>query len=97
MIKGTTAPPTMATQMIPEPSAARGPNPSLAREKIVGNMMELNSPTASNETPDAAPVELADTHSSVMTAAAAHASTLPGDNTRNRYAPMNRPIMAPPQ
>jgi len=38
---GTMAPPTMAMQMTPEPSAARLPKPSLASVKIVGNMMEL--------------------------------------------------------
>ena len=35
----------MATQMMPEPSAARLPKPSQASEKMVGNMMELKIPT----------------------------------------------------
>jgi hypothetical protein len=38
---------SMVRQMTPEPSAARLPSPSLASVKIVGNMMELNSPMAS--------------------------------------------------
>ena len=49
----------MATQMIPDPSAARGPSPSQASVKIVGNMIELNSPTASSDQPDTAPTLLA--------------------------------------
>ena len=44
---GTTAPPKIATLMIPEPSAARGPSPSQASVKIVGNMIEFIRPMAS--------------------------------------------------
>ena len=44
---GTTAPPKMAMLMIPDPSAARPPSPSQARLKMVGNMIEFISPTAS--------------------------------------------------
>src|SRR5580658_10706700 len=81
---GTTAPPTIATQMMPEPSAARGPRPSEASEKIVGNMIELNNPIASSDQPDKAPTLVAEIVSSISTAAAAHASTLPGESTRSR-------------
>src|SRR6266404_2370766 len=94
---GTTAPPTMATQMTPEPSAARLPKPSLARVNMVGNMMELNSPIASNDQPETMPTVFADTVSKMMTVAAAQANTLPGAKKRSSQAPMNRPNMAPPQ
>src|ERR1700685_2403312 len=97
VINGTMAPPTMATQMMPEPSAARGPRPSLASEKIVGNMMELNNPMASSDQPETAPVEWAEVNNSAIAAAAAHANTLPGENTRSSKAPTKRPSMAPPQ
>src|SRR6202158_5944910 len=94
---GTTAPPTMATQMTPDPSAARLPRPSLARVKIVGNMMELNSPRASSDQPETLPTVFAETVKSMMTLAAAQANTLPGANSRSSQAPTNRPTMAPPQ
>ena len=57
---GTMAPPTIAMQMIPDPSAARLPKPSLASVKIVGNMMELNSPMASSDHPETRPVVFAE-------------------------------------
>ena len=44
---GTTAPPKIATLMIPDPSAARGPSFSQARLKMVGNMIEFIRPQAS--------------------------------------------------
>jgi hypothetical protein len=87
----------MATQMMPEPSAARAPKPSQASEKMVGNMIELNNPIASSDPPASMPVVCADTNSSPSTAPAAQASTLPGENIRSSPAPMKRPTMAPPQ
>jgi len=70
------APPTIATQIIAEPSAARGPKPSQAKAKMVGNMMEMNRPIASNAQPDTAPVAVADIKRSARTTAAADASTV---------------------
>ena len=87
----------MATAMMPEAEAERGPSPSDANEKIVGNMIELQRPIASNDQPDTAPIVCEEMNSSVMTPAAATASTLPGENKRSRYAPMKRPTIAPPQ
>ena len=83
--------------MMPEAEAERGPKPSDASEKMVGNMIELQSPIASSDQPDTAPVVCEEMNSRLMTPAAATASTLPGENTRSRYAPMKRPIIAPPQ
>src|SRR6185369_6721698 len=94
---GTMAPPTIAVAMMPEPSAARAPSPSLASEKIVGNMIELQSPIASSDQPDTAPVEDAEIASNASTAAATHASTLPGEKMRSTKDPANRPTIAPPQ
>src|SRR5579862_4002206 len=94
---GTTAPPTIATQMMPEPSAARGPSPSLASENIVGNMMELNRPMASSDQPEAGPETVIENTSSNTFIAPAQASTLPGENMRSSAEPMKRPTMAPPQ
>src|ERR1700676_5264801 len=94
---GTMAPPTMATQITPDPSAARLPRPSLANVKIVGNMMELNRPIASSDQPETNPVVFAEIVNRTMTVAAAQANTLPGANSRSNQAPMNLPTMAPPQ
>src|SRR5271156_3140674 len=94
---GMTAPPTIATAMIPEAEAERGPRPSDASEKMVGNMIELQRPIARSDQPDTAPVVCEEMNSSVMTPADATASTLPGENKRSRYEPMKRPTMAPPQ
>ena len=83
VIPGTIAPPTIAMQMTPDPSAVRLPRPSLARVKIVGNMMELNRPMASKDPAENCPTVLAEISSSAMTAAAAQESTLPGEKRRN--------------
>ena len=81
----------------PDPSAARLPSPSLASEKIVGNMIELVSPIASSAQAETAPVVLAEIRISVIAPVATLASTLPGDTRASTYAPMNRPTSAPPQ
>ncbi len=83
--------------MMPEAEAERGPRPSDASEKMVGNMIELQSPIARSDQPDTAPVVCEEMNNSVMTPAAATASTLPGENRRSRYEPMKRPTIAPPQ
>ena len=67
-------------------------------------MMELNSPMASSDQPDTAPAVLPEIASSTITAAAAPASTLPGENMRSRYgadeapdhgaAPVERHVLA---
>src|ERR1700735_4715427 len=80
---GTMAPPTIAMQITPEPSAARSPRPSLASVKMVGNMMELNRPIATSDQADTAPDVLAEMVSNAITAAATHANTLPGENSRS--------------
>ena len=46
----------MATHITPDPSAVRAPRPSLARVKMVGNMIELNRPIDSSAQPETAPV-----------------------------------------
>src|SRR5580693_6935279 len=94
---GITAPPTIATAMMPDADAERGPRPSDASEKMVGNMIELHSPIARRDQPDTAPVVCEALNSRLMTPADAAASTLPGENTRSRYEPMKRPTIAPPQ
>src|SRR5580704_9417305 len=94
---GITAPPTIATAMMPEADAERAPRPSDASEKMVGNMIELQSPIARRDHPDIAPIVCEETNSRVMTPAAATASTLPGENKRSTYEPMKRPTIAPPQ
>src|SRR5580704_9938279 len=94
---GITAPPTIATAMMPEAEADRGPRPSDASEKMVGNMIELHRPIARSDQPDTAPVVCEEMNSRLITPAAATASTLPGENKRSTYEPMKRPTIAPPQ
>ena len=45
-IKGIIAPPTIAMHNNPDACALRSPRPSKLSVKIVGNMIELNNPTA---------------------------------------------------
>ena len=45
-ITGISAPPTIAMHRMPEPWPVCLPSPSIASVKIVGNMIELNRPTA---------------------------------------------------
>src|ERR1700742_1894113 len=97
VMMGTMAPPTMATQITPEPSAVRGPRPSDASAKMVGNMMELKRPMESSDQPDTAPAVLAEIKSSSTTMVALKASTLPGETYFSTKAPMKRPTNAPPQ
>ncbi len=69
---------------------------TLAREReIVGNMIELQSPIASNDQPDTGPVEDAETANNASTAAATHASTLPGEKIRSTNEP--RSALASPR
>lgn len=94
---GMIAPPTMATQISPEPSAARRPRPSLARLKIVGNWMAFISPMASNAAAAATPVVFAAINSRVIAPPATIASSRPGGTCRSSAAPAKRPTSAPPQ
>src|SRR6266571_604538 len=45
-ITGRMAPPTMAIFRMPDPLPVSGPSSATPRLKMVGNMIELNSPTA---------------------------------------------------
>ena len=44
---GMIAPPTIAVHNKPEAFGFSGPRPSIANVKMVGNIIELNNPTAS--------------------------------------------------
>src|SRR5580704_13363285 len=94
---GIRAPPTIAIAIMPDADAERGPSPSDASEKMVGNMIELHRPIARSDQPATAPLVWEEMNSRLMTPAAATASTLPGENKRSTYEPMKRPTIAPPQ
>lgn len=94
---GITAPPTMAVAITPEPSAERLPSPSLARLKIVGNMMELTRPTAISAQPAASRLALAENRINPIASAPTVASSLPGDAVRRMAEPIKPPSSAPPQ
>ena len=55
-IKGIIAPPTIAIQSKPEACAFKSPKPSKLKENIVGNIIELNNPTAKIDHIESKPV-----------------------------------------
>ena len=65
--------------------------------KIVGNMIELKSPTAMMLHFATDPWVAMLITTSATAARACAASTLPGFHSRSVNVPMNRPIIAPPQ
>ena len=97
VITGTIAPPTMAVQRRPEACGACSSSPSTARLKMVGNMMELNRPTAISDQAARTPPLLAETRARPTAVAANRASHQPGLPMRSRKPPSIRPINAPSQ
>ena len=91
------APPTMAMQMMPEPSAVLVPNPSEASEKIVGNMIELHRPIASSAQPETSARLLAETTATRSPTAATTATFAGREHAQEIGEPTKRPTMAPPQ
>ena len=94
---GIMAPPTMAVQSKPEPFGFNSPMPSIARVKIVGNIMELNKPTARILHIENKPVVLIEMMMSSIAIKEKMLSTMPGFMIRVKYEPINRPIIAPDQ
>src|SRR3546814_20235730 len=94
---GTIAPPMIAVHMMPDPCGVRSPSPSVARQKIVGNISELQKPTRISAQPDSAPVVTADRMISEIAPAAKVVSTRPGLASRRMKPPSKRPTNAPSQ
>ena len=74
-----------------------GPRPSIAVVKMVGNMIELNSPIASTLHIANIPCEDIVAASSAIAASANSASNLRASILVISPAPTKRPIIAPPQ
>ena len=91
------APPTMAVHNNPEALGFKCPMPSIAKVKMVGNIMELNNPTARILHILTKPTVLIDKTIKPIDIVAKMAKTFPGFITLVKYAPANRPIIAPDQ
>lgn len=96
-IKGIIAPPTIAVHSKPEPFGFNEPIPSKANVKIVGNMIELNRPTARILHIEISPVVLIEIKISEIASKAKIPKTFPGLIIRVKYEPTKRPIIAPDQ
>ena len=96
-INGITAPPTIAIHNNPEACAFKSPKPSKLNVKIVGNIMELNNPTANIDHIEINPVVLIEITIMEIERIAQMLKTLAGDKILVKYAPTKRPIMEPTQ
>ena len=75
---GISAPPTIAVHNKPDALGFNSPIPSIAKVKIVGNMMELNKPTAKILHILSKPVVLIDIRINVMASVENIPNTFPG-------------------
>ena len=75
--KGIIAPPTIAIHSKPDAWAFKSPKPSKVNVKIVGNIIELNNPTAKIDHIDSNPCELMETTIITMANNAKILNTLP--------------------
>lgn len=94
---GIMAPPTIAVHNNPEPFGFKSPIPSIAKVKMVGNIIELNNPTHKILHIENNPVVLIDNKISAMANVAKMPKTLLGFIILVRYEPAKRPIIAPLQ
>ena len=77
--KGIIAPPTIAIQSNPEACAFKSPKPSSVKVKMVGNIIELNKPTAKIDHIETKPTVLIEIAIKTIASKAKILSTLPGD------------------
>ena len=75
---GIIAPPTIAIHNNPEACGFKSPNPCNVSVKMVGNMIELNSPTASIETIAVTPIEFIEITNMLMANTAKTFNTFAG-------------------
>lgn len=90
-------PPTIAKHNQPEPLLVSGPSLSIATEKIVGNMIELNKPIASTEYKATSPWVKIVVNNNAITQQALNAIALEGAIFCSKAEPIKRPTIAPPQ
>lgn len=91
------APPTIAIHNNPEACAFKSPKPSKLSVKIVGNMMELNNPTANIDHIDNNPSVFMEIKIMKIAKNEKILNTFPGSMIFVKYEPTNLPIIAPPQ
>src|SRR5579859_885219 len=96
-IHGSTAPPTIATQSNPDVAELDADERWKVSEKIVGNMIELNSPTPSAQYAAAGPVSVNAASESSPAIATMITSRIGADTTVSSALPTKRPTSAPPQ
>ena len=96
-ITGRTAPPTIAMQSRPDVAATGAVERSSVSVKMVGNMIELKSPTARIVHIAVWPPNSIEEVISTAATVAHKASRDPGRNRRRSPAPRNLPTIAPPQ
>ena len=91
------APPTIAIHNNPEACAFKSPKPSKLSVKIVGNIMELNNPTAKIVHIEINPTVFIEIKIMIIAIVAKMLNTFAGAKILVKYAPIKRPIIAPPQ
>ena len=91
------APPTIAMQRIPDAWPVCLPSPLIESVKIVGNIIELKSPTEMIAHIEILPVVKIVVIINTITAAAWTVNTFAGEMYRTITDPINRPTIAAPQ
>ena len=91
------APPTIAVQIIPDACPVNLPKPFVPKEKIVGNIMELNKPIHNKHHMATFPPNKIANKINTTTTDALNAKHLLGSNLFSTAVPTKRPTMAPPQ
>lgn len=91
------APPKIAVHNNPDALGFSSPNPSIAKVKMVGNIMELNNPTAKMLHIAMYPLVFIETKIKEIASVAKIPKTVPGLIILVRYDPTKRPIIAPDQ
>src|SRR5271170_7012166 len=94
---GISAPPTIAATIRLEPLLVSGPSPDNPTVKMLGNITELNSPTARIAHIAVCPCVRIDVTTSPQATTAAVPSTVLVRTFVSNHEPINRPTIAPPQ
>ncbi len=86
----------MAITSSPEPSSVSGPSPRIPRVKMVGNMIEWNSPTEIRAHIARGPFVATASSTTAQAATLAKARTLSAGIRRMAKLPTKRPTIIPP-
>ena len=97
MRAGTTAPPTTAVIINPDPLLVIGPSPAMPSAKIFGNMIELKNPHSTSVQIASCPLEAIDNSTIAAAAIPKTPSSNPDLKMVSSHEPRSRPISAPNQ